>query len=341
VVSRWLEGIPDDRLEHCPALALSAGFVASHQGDIAKTQRLSMILDAVDWGEDADLRPYHRVLQGVLGLVTLEDLVRHMSAESQTLTDSDPWSTVVHYLHGSALSLVGRFDEARDALLTSLRLSRAYGIPVMQAHAASGLVLMALGGAQEPRFDECVAEIDEVMDAVGMTDIATACPVVAAWSAVRLRQGRADEAEWGAHEAWRAARAMAPAAPWAGMQVRLIVASILSELGDRSGAREALAEAMAGRGAETESPVLDALLQQTVAQCGMALDTVPLTAAELRVLRLLPTHLSFPQIGEELFLSRNTVKSQALSAYRKLGARSRAEAVAEARRLGLLGDFIP
>ena len=36
-----------------------------------------------------------------------------------------------------------------------------------------------------------------------------------------------------------------------------------------------------------------------------------LTAAELRLLPLLSTHLSFPEIGEELFLSRNTIKSQA------------------------------
>ena len=44
-----------------------------------------------------------------------------------------------------------------------------------------------------------------------------------------------------------------------------------------------------------------------------------LTAAELRLLPLLSTHLSFPEIAGELFLSRNTIKSQANSIYRKLG----------------------
>ena len=61
-----------------------------------------------------------------------------------------------------------------------------------------------------------------------------------------------------------------------------------------------------------------------------------LTAAELRLLPLLATHLSFPQIGEEVFLSRNTIKSQAVSIYRKLGVSSRNLAVARARELGLL-----
>ena len=40
-----------------------------------------------------------------------------------------------------------------------------------------------------------------------------------------------------------------------------------------------------------------------------------LTTAELRVLPLLATHLSFREIGAELFLSKHTVKSQAISVY--------------------------
>jgi LuxR family maltose regulon positive regulatory protein len=61
-----------------------------------------------------------------------------------------------------------------------------------------------------------------------------------------------------------------------------------------------------------------------------------LTAAELRLLPLLTTHLSFREIGERLFVSRNTVKTQAISIYRKLGASSRAEAVDRATELGLI-----
>src|SRR5215472_155402 len=61
-----------------------------------------------------------------------------------------------------------------------------------------------------------------------------------------------------------------------------------------------------------------------------------LTDAELRLLPLLSTHLSFPEIGHELFLSPNTIKTQAGSIYRKLGASSRSQAVTCARELGLL-----
>jgi LuxR family transcriptional regulator, maltose regulon positive regulatory protein len=70
----------------------------------------------------------------------------------------------------------------------------------------------------------------------------------------------------------------------------------------------------------------------------VGLAATPLTPAEMRVLRYLPTHLSFEAIAEELIVSRNTVKTQAIAAYRKLGVSSRAEAVEQARGLGLLDE---
>jgi LuxR family maltose regulon positive regulatory protein len=61
-----------------------------------------------------------------------------------------------------------------------------------------------------------------------------------------------------------------------------------------------------------------------------------LTEAELRLLPLLSTHLSYREVGERLFVSKNTVKSQAYSAYRKLGVSSRSAAVLRARKLGFV-----
>lgn len=62
-----------------------------------------------------------------------------------------------------------------------------------------------------------------------------------------------------------------------------------------------------------------------------------LTTAELRLLPLLASHHTFPEIGERLYISRHTVKTQAMSIYRKLGASSRSEAVRIAGEAGLLG----
>ena len=62
----------------------------------------------------------------------------------------------------------------------------------------------------------------------------------------------------------------------------------------------------------------------------------PLTEREQRILRYLPTMLSNAEIGAEVFVSLNTVKTHLRSIYRKLGASGRADAVDRARRLGLL-----
>lgn len=62
----------------------------------------------------------------------------------------------------------------------------------------------------------------------------------------------------------------------------------------------------------------------------------PLTARELTVVALLPSHLSYAQIGEQLHLSVNTVKSNLKSIYRKLAVTTRAEAVDAARDIALL-----
>jgi DNA-binding CsgD family transcriptional regulator len=61
----------------------------------------------------------------------------------------------------------------------------------------------------------------------------------------------------------------------------------------------------------------------------------PLTAAELRLLPYLQTHLTVREIGERMFVSRNTVSSEVGSVYRKLGVSSRSDAVRQATTVGL------
>jgi len=61
-----------------------------------------------------------------------------------------------------------------------------------------------------------------------------------------------------------------------------------------------------------------------------------LTAAELRLAPLLGTHLTLQEIGDRLYIARSTVKSQAISIYRKLGVSSRHEAVDKLHELGLV-----
>ena len=121
-------------------------------------------------------------------------------------------------------------------------------------------------------------------------------------------------------------------------------------LGDASGAGTLLAEA---RAVMRVRPCLGVLVDQVAELRRMVAShdeprsgwSSSLTAAELRLLPLLSTHLTFREIGERLYVSRNTVKTQAISIYRKLDVSSRGDAVIRAGELGLVevpvnvGDF--
>jgi LuxR family transcriptional regulator, maltose regulon positive regulatory protein len=79
--------------------------------------------------------------------------------------------------------------------------------------------------------------------------------------------------------------------------------------------------------------LLEALQQREHAPPG---PVEPLSERERAVLRLLPTLLSYQEIGGELFVAANTVKTHVKSIYRKLDVGSRRDAVARARALRLI-----
>jgi LuxR family maltose regulon positive regulatory protein len=83
--------------------------------------------------------------------------------------------------------------------------------------------------------------------------------------------------------------------------------------------------------------ILDVLAGSPVPARGVAAPPhEELSAAELRVVRYLPSNLQATEIAAELFVSSNTVRTHLRHIYAKLDAHSRSEAVARARELGLL-----
>jgi LuxR family maltose regulon positive regulatory protein len=144
------------------------------------------------------------------------------------------------------------------------------------------------------------------------------------------------------------------ALPWYSVQTSLELARVDLALLDPPAARtwvSAAGEVLSRR------PLLGALGAQAdalrdeasrVAALSDDQQTTP-SAAELRLLPLLTTHLTFREIGERLGVTRSTVKTQAISMYRKLGVSSRSEAIERAVELGLVDgaselrpvEFIP
>ena len=61
-----------------------------------------------------------------------------------------------------------------------------------------------------------------------------------------------------------------------------------------------------------------------------------LTAREVAVLRLLGGTLSLREIGQELYVSSNTIKTHTQAIYRKLGVSTRHDAVQRGRHRGIV-----
>jgi LuxR family maltose regulon positive regulatory protein len=124
-------------------------------------------------------------------------------------------------------------------------------------------------------------------------------------------------------------------------QARLLLAEVRLRRGRLALAAADLEEARRSIAGFSDAGRLPAVADRVASALAQAArDRVPLseapTDAELAVLQLLPAELSQREIGAELYLSMNTVKTHVRELYRKLGVRSRPEAVARAVALGLL-----
>ena len=81
----------------------------------------------------------------------------------------------------------------------------------------------------------------------------------------------------------------------------------------------------------------DEAAAESLAEAAATARAASITMAEERVLRYLPTQLTFAVIADKLGISRSAAKERAERAYKKLGVHNRAEAVSRARELGLIG----
>ena len=99
-------------------------------------------------------------------------------------------------------------------------------------------------------------------------------------------------------------------------------------------ADEAAAEAVAE--GETTVVAADEAAADAVGEAAATVSAASISVAEARILRYLPTPLSFALIADKLGISRSAAKDRAGRLYQKLGVHSRAEAVTRARALGLI-----
>jgi LuxR family maltose regulon positive regulatory protein len=340
VLDRWLAGLDDSRVgQHC-GLALSAAWLASHQGDMARLNRMALVVAQRAAHEDPGFVLDSDLLAATIGAGGLDRIEVSARAFIAAKPVDDPWQTLAHFLLGVALFLRDEPAPAVASLGESHRIAVAHDLPVMSAHALAGLADIAFEEGEAPRALSLIREARELAARHRLDTITTTGPVFTTSAVGYMHEGRYADARREATRALRLTAGMRWVAPWHAVQGRLALAQVFAALGEPERARVLADEAADASGPTTASPRLERLAEETRERLSAVSASLEgqssLTTAEIRVLQFLPTHLTFAQIADELFVSRHTVKTQALSTYRKLGVHTRTEAIASARRAGLL-----
>ena len=344
-LARWLDELPSDEVSADRWLSMAAAWSALQSADRDAMRRWILRSEAHagrDWRERAADDQYAAslaTLEAIEGHLSLEEGARLARAALEGLRPDDPWRCVAAFIGGVCLTLQ-RDPEAMALLLEAHDLARAFGVHLLESDVLAWRGILALLGGDVAVGTTLVAEstaLVEEHDLGRFVTSANAYTAQALADSVRLDRDRAALALATARRLTVAGDGIAP---WFHVCGRLVQARAALNLGDGQLARLLLTEArahmtpdLARSAAQDMLDATEAVLDVTATRGG---SVAALTAAEMRVLQFLPSHLSFPQIGEHLFLSANTVKTHALAIYRKLGATSRNEAVLRAQSLGLV-----
>jgi len=244
-------------------------------------------------------------------------------------------------LQGIARILCADLDGGDLSPQDAVSIGEQVDSPVAVAAALGERSLIAIARSEWGQAEALTGQAGTVLRQAGIEE-SFATPLVCALRArMALRRKDAQAARRELVRAQHPRRLLTYALPHLAVQARIELARAHLALADLAGTRTLMREVddLLRRRPGLGTLVADAglLRTQLASHRGSgAPGASALTAAELRLLPLLSTHLSFPAIAEQLFLSRHTIKSQAVSLYRKLDATSRSQAITRAREMGLL-----
>ncbi len=323
--------------EHADA-AIARAWLGVTMGDAELIHRSVMLARRADSGQSlADGTPSVNVaaalIGSLIGLGGVHDVVRNADvvlAAGDGLVN--PWWGAATVMKGAAEAMLGNVSRAR-ALLESA-LPATVGLPGFQAAALAHLALLDLDSGDLDGAVERSAASRSLADEHDLCDLVPMVVVYGVSAVMSARVGDGDDARKALCVTERLLGRLGHLAARTALLGHGLLAWAAAEIGDPDLLRKNL---RAAEGAALREPDAVALLQRVDRVRAMAAGGArPLTAAELRLLPHLATHFSLKQIADELAIGRETAKSQVTSIYRKFGVSSRAEAVAEAKKVGLL-----
>jgi LuxR family transcriptional regulator, maltose regulon positive regulatory protein len=269
----------------------------------------------------------------------LEQMRADAKAALDTL-DTSPWRPAALLLLGVTHVLAGETGPAGEVLSEAQTAAAIAGMKDTFCVALAERALLEAAAGRWTTAEALATNARSVVQEARLDDYATSAVTYVASARSAVQHSDWVRARTDVERTVRLLPMLTSALPWLAVQVRLELARTRLELSEHEAASAVLGEAeellaggldlgKVGAGVEELRRELDR---------GAKPDDrwEHLTPAELRLLPLLTTHLSFREIAEILGISRNTVKTQAICVYRKLGVSSRSDAIERASELGLV-----
>ncbi|HST17451.1 MAG TPA: LuxR C-terminal-related transcriptional regulator [Gaiellaceae bacterium] len=338
----WLACFDEPQLRRYPAIAILSAWVHLLRGrDAEAVHHLELAEQSADTGPmrdgSASARPWLALVRAAL----CRDGVRQMTEDAHLavtgLPETSHWRPMALALRGVAEALGGDLEAADATLQEAGELAVERGAATALAAVIAQRALIAMNLDEHTRAQLLALEARQVGPTAAR--IGEGALELALCARALLRCGRWDEAH--AELTTAETRHTAAALPWLAVQTSIELGRARLTLRDLDRARSAVGAAREVLRRHPDLGVLGdevAVVSRHVSTDETGVRPGRLTGAELRLLPLLATHLSFREIGAQFFVSRNTVKTQAISVYRKLGVSSRSAAIERATQLGLLHD---
>lgn len=347
MVRRWIAALgPSIAAEH-PPLAVVAGWIALAAGQADEAVRWGALVDEATFDGptfdgSASFESGRSMLRAIMCAHGPQQARSEVEFALAHESQFSLWRAQSLYLAGECELMLGNPEAAEGFFTEASQVAEITGNPAGLVLAATERAAIAMDrGHWVQAFDDLGTALG-VIDRRHLQDYAMAALAFAAAARHALHRGDRAALERELTKAMRARPLCTYAVPALAVQVRLTLAKTYWAIGDHATARHLVHEIDE---VLIRRPDLGALVDEVADfKTVMVSDGVvvtggsPLTPAELRLLPYLQTHLTLPEIGARLFISRNTVATEVGSIYRKLGVSSRAEAVERSTAIGLLGE---
>ncbi len=347
-VERWFGWLEDHgAMENYPAVAVMAAMVHALTGKPGDAERRARIAEhaaaAVTSLPDGSptIEPWLALLRAMLCRGGPDQMRADAELAATTMAAGSFWRTASILFLGLAHLMAGDPDKADVLFEDAADEGHAAGGAIGACIALAERSLLAMANGAWDVAGRHLGEARTVAREAKVEDYPPTTIMYAAAARMALHQADPSRAHAELTRAQRLRPALTYALPYLAVQSRIELARCHLALSDIAAARTLLREVDE---ILIRRPDLGVFVRQAEdlrtelshVRGSSAPAASALTGAELRLLPMLSTHLSFPEIAEEMFLSPHTIKSEATSIYRKLGASSRSQAVTRSRQLGLL-----